>query len=85
MWVVDLDDEGNCYLNNMWLPTWIGCSPILLSKIEKELQDKIVGREISSSTLEELHNELIFYIQDHIAPDMPGIKKYLAALRYVQI
>ncbi len=76
------DIDGTVVLNNMWLPFWVSCSPKIMQDVDVALQKAAAGKEITENALDELHTIVVDYIQDNHG--MPGLWKYLDAVKYVE-
>lgn len=74
---------GVLELNWQWLPTWIGMNAILKKDLEDTLKDKIVGREITQESLDEIDTMVIDFIVTK-AKGVEGVRDYLDGLKFVQ-
>jgi hypothetical protein len=74
--VVQID--GITEFNWMWMPSFIGHNRKLREEMEKELGPRLVGH-----TLDEAHESVLTWIQEHF-PQIGGLRDYLAAIRLVR-
>ena len=77
------DENGVLLLNTMWLPTWLGVNHAFNTQLEETLQAKIVGREVTEQSLDEINRLVIDAIQEKFS-NIPGLWKYLDALKYIE-
>jgi hypothetical protein len=82
MRLVHVADGRTVELNYMWLPTWIGQNHNLKKEMEEYLRPKIVGRELTEQTLDEVHFMVIDFITQKFP--VPGLFDYLDGLKFVQ-
>jgi len=75
---------GKLALNFMFLPTFIGMNSTLRAKMEKVLNEKIVGLPWTESTFDLANDAVIEYVQAEFA-GLPGLKDYLEAVKYVAV
>lgn len=78
-------DEGVLELNWQWLPTWVGMNHMLKADIERELSQKIVGREMTEETLNDIHDMIIDYLEARFGENIEGLRDYLDGLKFVQL
>lgn len=82
MRTIVVTDPGVVELNFMWLPTFIGMNNRLKIEIEEKLKAKIVGKEITEESLDEINLE----VMDFLIKKFPisGLGDYLIALKSVR-
>jgi hypothetical protein len=80
---IQLIDGNVVELNYMWLPTWIGQNAKLKKEIEEALKSKIVGKDLSEDTLNEVHEMVLQYLVDRF-PAIRGLYDYLDGLKFIE-
>lgn len=77
-------EHGVVEVNYMWLPSWLGMNSVLMKELGEHLRGKAEGKELSQSTLLELHYELLRYLDEKF-PDIKGLSACLQGLQNVVI
>lgn len=67
----------------MWLPTWIGSNAMIKKRLEEELSDLIVGRELTEQNLDEI-DDLVIDALEELNPSVEGLRDYLDGLKFVK-
>lgn len=77
------DDDGTLLLNTMWLPTWIGCNTALCEELVSKLLPQLANRPMTEHLLVEANQMVINFIQEKHS-QIPGLWKYLDAVKYIE-
>jgi hypothetical protein len=73
---------GEVELNYMWLPTWIGINNQFKERLEKELASKIEGRPLNDTTLDDVNDMVLDFIDKEFS--LTGLRDYLDGLKFVE-
>jgi len=79
-----LTEPGVLELNYTWLPVWIGINTSLKNDLEKDLQEKFIGREVGEGALDEMNEAVIDWLVKRF-PQVEGLRDYLDGLKFVRI
>lgn len=83
MRTVVVTGPGVVELNWMWLPTFIGSSADTKKKLEDELQEHVVGKQLTEATLDDI-NDLVIDALEDLHPAVEGLRDYLDGLKFVK-
>ena len=83
MRLVTITGPGRVEFAFMWAPTFIGQDSRLKAALEKALAPELVGKELTTETLDWAHERVLDFLCEHY-PDIPGLRDYLDALKFVE-
>ena len=75
-------DPNVVELNFMWLPTFIGQNPIVLKKLQADLEKSFIRKQMTEETLWSMHHKVISWLEKEFP--ISGIGDYLHAIEMVQ-